>query len=358
MKRTKQDYINLLEETIQYYSENPRGINDTVGLCQYKTDEGYFCPVGRCLTEEAFNNQYILDNKGVRELDSSTFQTLVKPQYKNFKLEFWQELQRVHNRNENWNKDGLSDKGEKHMKTVTIGDIHGTGLWREIVQKEKDADKIIFVGDYTDSYDKTDNEIFANLEALISFKRANPKKVELLLGNHDWQYMFNDPCSGFRNSMFTNLNLFFKLHKKLFNIAFQYKNFLWTHAGVNQEWFQAHQYTFKHYNELIKGDYQNFADLLNLIIDTNAYQILGTVGESRGGTGYTGGPLWSDIADNTKFPLLNYNFVQIVGHTPVRTISKVNTTLNDDIVDRQYYYVDVMQSKFEKLEDYYLKMEI
>ena len=36
-------------------------------------------------------------------------------------------------------------------KVVVIGDIHGKSVWKEIVNKEADADTIIFIGDYLDS---------------------------------------------------------------------------------------------------------------------------------------------------------------------------------------------------------------
>ena len=37
------------------------------------------------------------------------------------------------------------------MKTVIIGDIHGRISWEKIVEKENDADRFIFVGDYFDT---------------------------------------------------------------------------------------------------------------------------------------------------------------------------------------------------------------
>lgn len=39
------------------------------------------------------------------------------------------------------------------MKIVAIGDIHGRDIWEDIVKKEHDADKIVFVGDYFDTRD-------------------------------------------------------------------------------------------------------------------------------------------------------------------------------------------------------------
>ena len=38
-------------------------------------------------------------------------------------------------------------------KTIYIGDIHGLDIWNEIVAKHDDADNIVFIGDYFDSFD-------------------------------------------------------------------------------------------------------------------------------------------------------------------------------------------------------------
>ena len=38
------------------------------------------------------------------------------------------------------------------MKTIVIGDIHGRDVWKEIVFQEQ-ADRVIFIGDYFDSFD-------------------------------------------------------------------------------------------------------------------------------------------------------------------------------------------------------------
>ena len=39
------------------------------------------------------------------------------------------------------------------MKYIIIGDIHGRTNWKEIINYEKDYDKVIFQGDYFDPYE-------------------------------------------------------------------------------------------------------------------------------------------------------------------------------------------------------------
>jgi len=68
------------------------------------------------------------------------------------------------------------------MKIISVGDLHGNNIWKTIDPEL--YDKIIFVGDYTDSFHLTDSAILDNLLDLIEFKKSYPDKVFLLLGNH------------------------------------------------------------------------------------------------------------------------------------------------------------------------------
>ena len=71
------------------------------------------------------------------------------------------------------------------MKITAIGDIHGRNIWKDIVEKESDSDKIVFVGDYVDTYDNiSPGQQVKNFEEILEFKKTNPNKVTLLLGNH------------------------------------------------------------------------------------------------------------------------------------------------------------------------------
>jgi predicted phosphodiesterase len=86
------------------------------------------------------------------------------------------------------------------MKITIIGDTHGRSKWKNIVEKEKDADKIIFIGDYFDAKDGgySANRQIENFKEIVEFKRNNPDKVILLIGNHDFHYLkgVNEEYSG------------------------------------------------------------------------------------------------------------------------------------------------------------------
>ena len=73
------------------------------------------------------------------------------------------------------------------MKTIVIGDVHGRSLWKQIVNQEN-ADRVIFIGDYFDSFDiKCENQI-TNFLDIIEYKKSSGKEVIMLVGNHDHHY--------------------------------------------------------------------------------------------------------------------------------------------------------------------------
>ena len=201
------------------------------------------------------------------------------------------------------------------MKFLSIGDLHGLNVWTQfedipqlLAGKFKpNFDKYIFVGDYTDSFSVSNVDIFNNLKQLVEFKQKYPNHVVLLLGNHDLQYWFSHQthgCSGFRSEMYWDLNEFFRTHKDLFQIAFQHKNYLWTHAGIHRGWYE---YRFPYNSNIDVAKELNKAFLMN-------EKSLFDVGYSRGGFRDVGGPFWCDYRHELQHkPLKGYN--QIIGHT-------------------------------------------
>ena len=71
------------------------------------------------------------------------------------------------------------------MKTIVVGDTHGRSHWKTI-SEQNNFDKIVFIGDYFDSRDKSitsDIEI-KNFKEILHFKENNFNEVTLLYGNH------------------------------------------------------------------------------------------------------------------------------------------------------------------------------
>ena len=74
------------------------------------------------------------------------------------------------------------------MKTVIIGDTHGRDVWKSIVGYEK-ADRVIFVGDYFDSFDIPYDVQINNFLDIVAYKESGLAEVILLIGNHDYHYL-------------------------------------------------------------------------------------------------------------------------------------------------------------------------
>ena len=73
------------------------------------------------------------------------------------------------------------------MKTIFLGDTHGRSLWKDIVQKEA-PDRVVFIGDYFDSFDIGSAEQQFNFKEIIKFKENNECEIIMLVGNHDYHY--------------------------------------------------------------------------------------------------------------------------------------------------------------------------
>ena len=78
------------------------------------------------------------------------------------------------------------------MKLLVIPDVHGIDTWRSQVANAiiSSDTHIVFLGDYVDSFVADAWTIFENLKDIIEFKVKYPEKVTLLLGNHDYAYIY------------------------------------------------------------------------------------------------------------------------------------------------------------------------
>lgn len=128
------------------------------------------------------------------------------------------------------------------MKIVTIGDVHGRDHWKKIVAKEADADMFIFVGDYYDTPAISPEKVHLNFLEILEFKRANPEKVTLLIGNHDLHYMTfaTQKCSGFdpKVAMVARVQLHRALQNREIQLCWRFENFFFSHAGVTETWLK------------------------------------------------------------------------------------------------------------------------
>lgn len=193
------------------------------------------------------------------------------------------------------------------MKHLIIGDLHGKDCWKQV--KPASWDKIVFIGDYVDHWNLPDEQISKNLLGIVALKQKHPEKIELLLGNHDVQYLYYPDfrCTGFRAQMQIQLTDIFYTYRELFRVAYQRGDHLFSHAGVTNSWYKE----FSMLPHIDKAD--TVADQLNAGDKiASGRELLYQAGSTRGGWG-AGGVTWADRRELFADALEGYN--QIVGHT-------------------------------------------
>ena len=232
-------------------------------------------------------------------------------------------------------------------KILTIGDIHGRDTWKFLTHgssyefdtwqimvmngaKGDDPifnddypfmkfDKIIFIGDYVDSFTVSNIVIKKNLEDIIFFKQNIQDKVILLWGNHDVQYFIkNQICSGYRSLMQFDLEDIFRRNMNLFQMAYKYKDHLWTHAGLVKQILRALKKEGAY--DFLKG-ITDEAEILNEAFVHQCPEIF-SVDSASGGFSKYGGPLWvrpKQLCDE------GINLNQIIGHTPQKKLAELET---------------------------------
>ena len=226
------------------------------------------------------------------------------------------------------------------MKIITIGDLHGSPVWKSI--QPGDWDQMVFIGDYVDSADYTDKAIRQNLKEIIDLKKMYPKKIILLWGNHDLSYLYrgHEPhnTSGFRKKVLPVYFSLYTANRNSCQAAFGINKYLWTHAGVVQKWF----------NDYIAGEVmpsdQGLADTFNRLFDAY-YQPLFHIGKLRNGQHEEGGIFWAHKYETEDDPLMGYH--QIVGHTRTRTGVRVS---NHYGADTSLTWVDCLETETEFLK--------
>jgi len=260
------------------------------------------------------------------------------------------------------------------MKVLTLGDIHGRDTWKfhthgspyeyntwkiavdagapaDDLEFWKDLpyaqyDKIIFVGDYVDSFDIKNAPMKHNLLEIIEFKKLLGDRVVLLLGNHDVQYFIPDQiCSGYRAEMIHDFGDIFRTNLDLFTMAYEIHDaegtkYLWTHAGATKGWLEGLKANmsnpdYRYVDIVAERNPETASEWINLAWEMRAEDIF-LVDRESGGWSKWAGPIWVRPRTLNYAPLAGHH--QIVGHTPQRTINKVQ--LLDTVT---HYYVDCLE---------------
>lgn len=230
------------------------------------------------------------------------------------------------------------------MKTVIIGDVHGRSVWKLMVHQESDADRVIFVGDYFDSFDIPGIEQIHNFKEIIEYKKTSGKEVVMLIGNHDYHYFPEvGYCNmeGYQHRMATSISYEINENRKHLQMAYKFDNVLCTHAGVTKTFMNS---VFGNYgwklenvvedlNELFKHKPRSFN-----FDDSYAYFTDGY------GDNVWQSPIWVRPRSLQRDGLDKKSLIQVVGHTKQNQID-----IKGKSTGGRYYYIDTQETSGEYL---------
>ena len=209
------------------------------------------------------------------------------------------------------------------MKIVALGDTHGRLIWKEIVAKESESDKIIFIGDYFDThYDVTGQQQLENFKDILEFKRSNPEKVILLIGNHDFHYIrgINETYSGYQAVFAHDFGEILEdaMKDNSLQMCYVSDNYVFTHAGITKTWCQTHGIDIN-----LRGN--ELQEAVNELFKFKPLAFRFQIGDnwSQTGNDKTQPPIW--VRPAALMADMLDDITCVVGHTTVKTLG-----LSDD----------------------------
>ena len=233
------------------------------------------------------------------------------------------------------------------MKTVILGDIHGRSNWKLAIHQEEPVDRVIFIGDYMDSWDIPGVEQIDNFKQIIQYKENNPQiEVVLLIGNHDHHYFPEigyTGTSGYQSRIAPSITQVIDENRHHLQMAYGFGEYLFTHAGVSPVFMDQ---------AFGKNDWsvENVVEDLNELFKykPKAFEFNGF---DAYGDNSTQTPIWirprSLMSSNKKHEKsLRKDYIQIVGHTQMK---RLDLTGSDKFTGGRYYFVDTMETSGDYL---------
>lgn len=235
--------------------------------------------------------------------------------------------------------------------TLIIPDLHGRTQHKDLINKHTECQRVIYLGDYFDSWDVPYLDQINNFLDIISLKEKGDIEVIMLIGNHDFYIPNMDTnWSGYQSLYAPIIWQAIKPNLHHLQIAYRDEEYLFSHAGISCEFINKLKFA--------KGfDYpENIDDIIDVLNDYLIYKpevfnfgyFQETISCDESGDDIWQGPTW---IRPRALKMANYdhwlkdNFIQIVGHTGVDNIDFKGKSTGG-----RYYFVDTMHNKkFEYL---------
>ena len=237
------------------------------------------------------------------------------------------------------------------MKTVVIGDVHGRSLWKLIVNQEN-PDRVVFIGDYFDSFDIKGEEQLNNFLDIIEYKKSSGKEVIMLIGNHDHHYfpeIGDSGTSGYQPMFSYQISPVLDANREHLQMAYQMDEFLFSHAGISSKFLDSVfgnggwklETMVEQVNELFK--YKPLTFNFGEAVSIKKMSYLDPYGDNEEQS-----PIWirprSLMAANRN--TLRTQVIQVVGHTQVKKLDLVGS---EKTAGGRYYLIDCQGTTGEYL---------
>ena len=214
-------------------------------------------------------------------------------------------------------------------KTVILGDTHGRPHWKQIVASEN-PDRVIFMGDYFDSFDNTAVEQMHNFKEIIDWKQSGQSEVIILIGNHDYHYMrgITEYYSGYQAGARPAIEQLLYENRQHMQMCYQMGDFLFTHAGVSYDWLKINKWE----------GWESVEEKVNDLWEYTP-NVFGFAGRDPYGDSKISSPIWIRpySLQQANRDTLRDQFIQVVGHT---TQGKIDT--EGKSTGGRYYYIDTL----------------
>ena len=254
-------------------------------------------------------------------------------------------------------------------KILILPDVHGRTFWLEACDHKDDFEKIVFLGDYVSPYPYEDISNARAIEIfneVLDFKKENPEKVVLLMGNHDFSYVNSNICECRTDwTNWNKLNGMYFDNIKSFDLAWETKigdkRYFFSHSGVRKEWFNRwvkdklfawegdELPPVAYFNNLFHAAYDDGRNF-----DTKSThdfeRAIGIYSTYRGWDGWDDGSIvWADIREYSNEDGIEYPDVMFIcGHTQLEDKPIIADWVADLDVRRPF----VLDTETGKIEEY------
>ena len=232
------------------------------------------------------------------------------------------------------------------MKTIVLGDTHGRSNWKLAIAQDQ-PNRIIFIGDYFDSFEFSGVEQIDNFKQIIQYKTDNPQvEVVMLIGNHDHHYFPEigyTGTSGFQRTLAPSIMQVVDENRHHLQMAYGFGDYLFTHAGVSPIFM----------DQIFGPDDWSKE---NVVVDLNEMfrykpKAFDFNGLEASGDNACQTPIWirprSLMHANKKHPKsLKKDYIQVVGHTQMH---KIDLKGSDQFTGGRYYFIDTMDTSGQYL---------